>query len=514
MNNPYILAIDCGTQSTRAIIFDSKGNIIAKVKKSFEPYFSKEPGWGEQDPELYWDSLCFVCKTLKQQRPLEWDKVIAVSLTTQRDTCVLLDKNGEVLRPAILWLDQRMAECKTPMSKLHNFMITVGGVKEQVLATRKKFRANWIRENQPEIWEKTDKYLYLSGYLIYKLTGNFLDSVASQIGHIPLDHKNRKWAEKNDIISAVCDIERAKLVKLVEPTDILGTISKKVSEETGINEGLKLIASGSDKGCETLGVGCLDYSVGNISLGSTATIQTTVKDYFEPIRFFPSYATVIPNHFNPEVQIYRGYWMISWFKKEFAEKEVAMAKEINVTAEELLNRLLDDVPAGSHGLILQPLWGSGIRKPYAKGAIIGFSDVHTRKHIYRAIIEGIGFALLEGIEAIEKKTKHKMEKIAISGGGSQSDAICQITADIFNREAYRVQTYETSGLGAAITAFVGIGFYETFDDAVKEMVHRVDVFKPNNKNVETYAKLYKKVYKKIFPSLKNLYSKIRQITKY
>jgi len=164
--------------------------------------------------------------------------------------------------------------------------------------------------------------------------------------------------------------------------------------------------------------------------------------------------------------------------------------------------------------MVQPLWGSGIRKPYAKGAIIGFSDVHTRTHIYRAIIEGIGFALLEGIEAIEKKTKHKMERIAISGGGSQSDAICQITADIFNREAYRVQTYETSGLGAAITAFVGIGFYKSFDDAVKEMVHRVDVFKPNSKNVEIYSKLYKKVYKNIFPKLKGLYSEIREITKY
>ncbi|MGV8168348.1 MAG: xylulokinase, partial [Alkaliphilus sp.] len=198
-----VLAIDCGTQSIRAIIFDSKGNLIAKEKKAFDPYFAIEPGWGEQDPKLYWDNLCFVCKTLKEKHPLEWDKVIAVSLTTQRDTCVLLDKDGEVLRPAILWLDQRMAECKTPMSKLHSIMISVGGVKEQVLAARKKFRANWIRENQPEIWEKTDKYLFLSGYLIYKLTGNFLDSVASQIGHIPLDHKNRKWAKKNDIKSAV-----------------------------------------------------------------------------------------------------------------------------------------------------------------------------------------------------------------------------------------------------------------------------------------------------------------------
>jgi sugar (pentulose or hexulose) kinase len=257
----------------------------------------------------------------------------------------------------------------------------------------------------------------------------------------------------------------------------------------------------------------MDETTASISLGSQASIQTTTKRYFEPIRYIPPFAAMIPGTFNPEIQVYKGYWMISWFEREFAETETQEAKELGVTPESLLNKRLAAVPAGSDGLILQPLWGAGVKKPEARGSILGFNDQHTRIHIYRAIIEGIGYALLEGAGQIEKKLGHSFTSIAISGGGSQSDAICQITANLFNLPVYRVQTHETSGLGAAIAGFVGIGVYDTFEEGIAKMVQKTDWFEPDPKEAKIYRLLYQKIYQKTYKQLKPLYKELRKIMK-
>ena len=514
MSSPYILALDCGTQSVRAILFDKKGKLVGKVKQPFNPYVALQPGWAEQDTDIYWDNLAKVCQGLKKEYPKEWNEIIGVSLTTQRDTSVCVDKDGNALRPAILWLDQREVECKKSLPLLDNALYSIIGMKEAIEKFRKHFKANWIRENQPEIWNKTYKYLLLSGFLTYKLTGKMVDGISSQIGHIPFDYKKKKWAKPKDLKGKIFSIEVEKLPDLVPAGGVLGHITKQASKITGIKEGLPLISAGSDKGCETLGAGCFNEKYGSISLGSTVTIQTTTKRYLEVVRFIPPYPAVIPGQYNPEIQIFRGYWMISWFKKEFALKETQQAKELNISPEELLNKRLEEIPPGSHGLMLQPYWGADVKMPEAKGSIIGFGDVHTRIHIYRAIIEGINYALREGIEKIEKKSGIKMEKMIISGGGSQSDAICQITADMLNRPVYRVQTYETSGLGAAIAGFVGLGIFDSFEEGVKEMVYYKDKFEPNKENIEIYSELYYKVYKKMYPKLRTIYKDIREITNY
>lgn len=514
MSEPYVLTIDCGTQSIRALIFDKRGNLIIKEKVDFVPYFSVKPGWAEQHPELYWDKLCEVCNKLKQKNSVEWSNIIAVTVTTLRDSCVNLDKDGNVLRPIILWLDQRMAKCEKPLPLKDKVIFRAVKMQESVRIARRKTKSNWIIENEPDIWNKTYKYLLLSGYLNYKLTNNMVDSIASQIGHIPFDYKNKRWLSKNHYKWPVFGIEREKLPDLIEPGEIVGRITKNASSLTGLKEGLPVIATGSDKGCETLGTGCVDIECGSISFGTTSTIQTTSTKYFEPLQFLPAYPSLIPGRYNPEVEIFRGYWMVSWFKKEFSLKEMLEAKEKKISPEELLNQRLEDIPPGSHGLILQPYWGPGLKSPEAKGSIIGFGDVHTRVHIYRAIIEGINFALMDGVESIEKKSGKRIKRITVSGGGSQSDAICQITADMFNKPVCRAQTYETSGLGSSIAGYVGAGVYDSYEEAIGQMVHYESIFEPNEEISEVYENLYRKVYKKIYPKLRGLYQEIKSITNY
>lgn len=509
-----ILSIDCGTQSLRTHIFDLLGNLLATEKIEYTPYFSINPGWAEQDCEVFWDSVCTGCKKLKQKHPDFFSKISGVGVTAQRATMICCDGNGIPLRPAITWLDQRKAR---PVFK-PNFVLLGAAKMMGVLETLYKVQAdgkcNWIMQNQEEIWNNTKKYLQVSGFLNYRLTGEFKDSIASQIGHIPFNYKKMTWAGKFDIPSLTFPIKRDKLPEVIEPGKKIGFITKKAFMETGLKQGIPVIACGSDKGCETIGMGVYSPDMASLSFGTTATVQTTSKKYFEPLRFMPPYPAPIPGHYNPEVEIFRGYWMISWYKNEFAHPEIKEASETGKTPEQLLNRLLEQTPPGAMGLMLQPFWSPGLNHLNGKGAIIGFGDVHTRAHLYRAVIEGLSYALLDGLYSIEAKSKIKVKRLAVSGGASQSDQICQISADIFNRPLVRGKTFETSGLGAAIITASGLGHYKSIKDAIDKMVVYDNEFIPDKNNVEIYRKLYKRVYCKMYKSLKGLYKEIRDITGY
>jgi sugar (pentulose or hexulose) kinase len=275
-----------------------------------------------------------------------------------------------------------------------------------------------------------------------------------------------------------------------------------------------VIACASDKGTETIGVGCVDETHASLSLGTTATVQTTSARYFEPIRFMPPYPAAIAGHYNPEVEIFRGYWMISWFKRELAHAEVREASAQGVPPEVVLDRYLREVPAGSMGLFTLPHWGPSLKQPGTKGAMIGFGDVHTRGYLYRSLIEGLGYGLREGLEMVERAGGRKITRIGISGGATQSVEICQITADIFGRELTAGETFETAGLGTAIITAVGIGLYPSLPVAVAAMVRPGRSYQPSPGHAALYDQLYRQVYRQLYGRLRPLYQQIRTILNY
>jgi sugar (pentulose or hexulose) kinase len=333
---------------------------------------------------------------------------------------------------------------------------------------------------------------------------------------VPFDYKGLHWAGSLNWKWKAAPIERGKLVSLVPPTEVLGQITPSASEATGIPAGLPLIAAAADKACEVLGAGCLESHLGCLSYGTTATINTTHMRYIEVIPLIPPYPSAVRGAYSLELQIIRGYWMVSWFKQEFGLYERQLALEREVEPEFLFDELVDRVPPGSMGLILQPYWSPGIKVPgpEAKGAMIGFGGVHTRAHVYRAIIEGLAYALREGAERIARRAKVPITEIRVVGGGSQSRAAMQITADVFGLPACRAHTYEASGLGAAIDAAVGLKLHLDFETAVREMTRVGDVFEPNPRTHEIYDALYRRVYKRMYSKLRPLYQEIRDITGY
>jgi len=189
MSKDHVLAIDCGTQSVRALIFDPRGSLVHKVRVPIEPYFSEKPGWAEQHPTYFWENLCAACQQLWQESPIPKDAVAGVALTTQRATMVNVDRRGEPLRPAIVWLDQRRTEGLPPVGGLWGLAFRLGGMTDTVAYLQAEAEANWVHISQPEIWERTHKYLFLSGYLTHRLVGRFVDSVGCQVGYVPFDYK-------------------------------------------------------------------------------------------------------------------------------------------------------------------------------------------------------------------------------------------------------------------------------------------------------------------------------------
>lgn len=507
----YILAIDLGTQSMRVMLVDPSGNTIAYQQKKYEqPYFSIKPSFCEQKPDFYYDTMIDLMKQLAKEHTEKISSIQAITLACIRDTMICLDQDHQPLTNAILWLDHRLAKQIDQIPYWMRFASGLIGMRPVLEKQYCVAHANWIMENQPEIWEKTDKVVMLSTYLQYRLCDSLKDTVANMIGHIPFDFKKRTWYSKNHIKRYMCNIPQEKLIELVPTGTILGRLNQETQSKTGLGE-IAVVACGSDKGCETLGLSVLQENKAALSFGTTATIQFSSKHYVEPKRFLPAYPAVVDGYYNPEIEIYRGYWLISWFKKEFANKEVLQAEAMGVSPEQLLNQRLNEIPPGCQGLMLQPFWTPGVINPNAKGSIIGFSDVHTRIHVYRAIIEGIGFALYDGLVHMEKRAKTKIEHIYVCGGGSQSDEILQITANMFNLPVHRIQTHEVTGIGAAIVGFVAMGVYANYEQAIEQMVHIKDTFLPDVSEHQIYHKLYTEIYRKIDFRLNGLYKKIRHI---
>ena len=516
MSADRVLAIDVGTQSVRAMVVDPAGNILAITKLPIEPYVPGPPGCCEQDADLYWRAIGEACRQLWNQPQARRDSLAGVALTTQRGTIVLTDEHGDPLRRAMVWLDRCRAEGLPRIGGRWGLAFRAAGVSETVATFMAEAEANVIRRGEPETWAAIRHYLFLSGFLVHRLTGEFRDSVAAQVGYVPFDYRALTWAGSGDWKWQAVPVDRGWLPELVPPGGKLGAITTAASEATGIPASLPLLAAAGDKACEVLGSGALDPHVGAISLGTTATFNTTHRRYVEVVPVVPPYPAAVPGAYLLEVQVYRGYWMIEWFRREFGAAEAARARELGVDVEPLFDELAAATPPGSMGLVLQPYWSPGVRVPgpEAKGAVIGWGDVHTRAHLYRAILEGLAYALREGMERTVKRTKVPVTEIRVSGGGSQSPAAVQLTADIFGLPAMQPHTHETSGLGAAIDAAAGLGIHPSFEAAVAAMTRVAETRDPDPAAHALYEDLYRNVYLRMYQRLKPLYEEIRRITGY
>jgi sugar (pentulose or hexulose) kinase len=512
----HLLALDVGTQSVRALLFDARGAVVAMRRVPIEPYVSPQPGWAEQDPEVWWAALGAATRGLWSEAGVRPDAVAGVGLTTQRTTIVVADEHGTPLRPAIVWLDARRTEGLPPLGGHWGAAFAVAGVTETVARFQADCEANWIVANEPSVWKRIRRYGVLSSWLTARLVGRWADSSASQVGYLPFDFKRSRWANRLDWKWQVAPFVREWLPELVAPTDTIGGLTSEAAAHLGLAPGLPLIAAAGDKQCEALGSGAVAPDVAALSFGTTATIGTTHRRYLEAIPLVPPYPAAAPGAWFVELQVMRGFWMVEWFKREFGADLVDRAAAAGVPPEARFDDLLEATPPGAMGLVVQPYWMPGVRYPgpEAKGAAIGFGDVHGRAHLYRAIVEGLAYALREAAERTERRSGVPIRELRIAGGGSQSARAVQLFADVFGLPASRPHTHEAAGLGAAIDVAVGLGIHPDVSTAVAEMVQVRDRFEPDPRANRLYEDLYRSVYLPMYGRLRPLYREIRRITGY
>jgi sugar (pentulose or hexulose) kinase len=511
----HLIIIDAGTQNIKAFVFDEKGNEVHGESAPVTPYFAVQPYFAEQDAEAYLQLTQKVTRSVVQNSRISMDTLAAVAITTHRSTIVPVDEKGNPVRPAITWLDERKTEgLKLPGGLVMSLAFKASGMSVKLKEYQRRSKFNWLKKYEPDNYNKTFKFLTISSHIFHSLTGEFKDCSSMIVGLFPIDLKGLQWHPWK-IVYEVFGVERDRLPSLVSPVEIAGTVSEEGAKKFGVPQGLPVIIGAGDKQSELLGAGVTTGDVAEISYGTAAVIELLSSKYIthKTMDFF-TWGAAIPRHWALEGFVGRGYWMVSWFKKEFGKLEEEEALKLGVTPEDILDRQTRDVPAGSMGLMLQPYWHPRENDPLSKGAIIGFSGEHTRKHIYRAIIEGIAYELRRLGELMAEYTGNKITELRIGGGGSRSDDIMQITADVFGLTAHRMHTSNLSALGAAIDATIALKIYDDFPQAVANMVRVKDTFTPKDENARIYDRLFKEVYVKMYPALSPLHRKIAEITNY
>ncbi len=507
----HFIVIDGGTQNVKAFVFDLNGNVISKSVFPVAPYFSVAPYFAEQDAEKY---LAIVKKTVREavkNSKLSFEDISAISITTHRSTIIPVDEKGKPVRAAITWLDERKTEGLRLPYGASRLLVKLVGKEYMMKEYQRRSKFNWMKKYEPENYERTYKFLTASSYIFSALTGEFKDSSAMIVGIFPIDLKHLTWYDFPFVYKAL-GVSKEKLPTLVSPVDIAGYVSKKGAEEFGLKEGLPVIIAAGDKQSELLAGGGINSKIAEVSYGTAAVIEILTDRFVShPHMDFFTWGSAIPEKWVLEGLVGGGYWMVSWFEREFARHELIEAKKLGISPETLLDREMSEIPPGSEGLVLQPYWFPFAFDPASRGAIIGFSAKHTRVHVYRAIIEGIAFELKRVLEVIRDYSGFYPEILTVGGGGSESCEIMQITSDIFNLPARRMHTPYLSALGAAIDAAVAMNIYSGFSEALEKMSRVKDTFYPQKKAVKIYDALFRDVYKNIYPALRKLYHKTDKI---
>jgi sugar (pentulose or hexulose) kinase len=511
----HFIVIDGGTQNIKAFVFDENGNEVHGESSPVTPYFAVQPDFAEQDAEAYLQITQKVTRSAVQNSHVPADTLSAIAITTHRSTIVPVDEGGKPVRPAITWLDERKTEgLKLPGGPVMSLAFKAAGMKEKLKEYQRRSKFNWLKRYEPENYARTFKFLTISSHIFHSLTGEFKDCSSMIVGLFPIDLKGLQWHPWK-VVYEIFGVERDKLPPLVSPIEIAGTVSEEGARRFGVPQGLPVIIGAGDKQSELLGAGVTSSGIAEISYGTAAVIELLSDKYVTHRKMdFFTWGAAIPKHWALEGFVGRGYWMVSWFKREFGKCEEDEASRLGVTTEVVLDKQLNDIPPGSMGLLVQPYWHPRENDPLSKGAMIGFSGEHTRKHVYRAIIEGIAYELRRLGELIEKRTGNKITELRVGGGGSRSDEVMQITADVFGLPARRMHTSNLSALGAAIDATMALGIYKSFPEAVERMVRVKAAFEPRDENARIYDRLFREVYVKMYPALSPLHRKIAEITNY
>jgi len=487
-----VVGIDSSTTATKAIAWDIKGKQVAAGSSPIR-LFSPQSNYYEQNPDDWWDSLQKSLRELTHK--VDKDRITALAISNQRETFVALDGDGKPVRPAITWLDER---CKSQVDK---FAKKIGDQRIHKITGKPKdyapvvYRLAWMYENERDLFRKVAKFCDVHTYLVNKLSGHFKTSWASADPMGIFDLENKTWSA--EILNHL-DITRGQLPETFAPGTILGHITREAADATGLKSGTKIVAGGGDGQAAGVGVNALTPCRAYLNLGTAVVSGTFTRAYLTD-RSFRTMACCATEGYYCETSLRSGTFLIDWFIQKVLKIDPKHKPEIYSQLENEAQQ----VEPGSEGLMILPYWNA-VMNPYwdpdARGCIIGLTSGHNRGHLYRAILEGIAMEQTLATEAVERVVGERTDELALIGGGAKSGLWRQIIADISGKKVLSMSTDEASSLGAGISAAVAAGWFRTFEDAAKNMVHVNGITEPDSKVVKIYSNQMI-TYQKIYPAL-------------
>ena len=490
---PYLLGIDVSTTGVKALLIDETGTVIGTANTE-QPLFTPQPLWSEQDPADWWKGAIASITQVLKETGVSGQAVQGVGLTGQMHGLTLLDEAGNVLRPAILWNDQRTgAQCDEIRARLgRKRLIEITGNDALTGFTAPKIL--WVQENEPQVYGKIAHILLPKDYVRYKLTGGFSIDRADGSGTILFDIKTRDWSPE---MLATLNIKPEWLPKTFEGPEITGTITAEAAALTGLKAGTPVVAGGGDQAAQAVGVGAVQPGIVALTLGTSGVVfATTDQPFIEPEGRLHAFCHSAPGRWHLMGVMLSAAGSLRWYRDTFAA---------GMDYDSLLAPA-SNVPACSEGLLFLP-YLTGERTPHpdplARGAFAGLTIRHGMPHMTRAVLEGVAFGLRDSFELIKSAGLESIQQVRVSGGGARSPLWRQILADVFNAELVTVNTTEGAAFGAALLAGVGTGVWQNVDTACQRTVKQTGCTTPIAQTVEKYEQGYA-LYRKLYPALKEL----------
>ncbi|MFA9477041.1 xylulokinase [Phycisphaerales bacterium AB-hyl4] len=503
----YLLGIDIGTSGTKTLVCDHDGNVIATAMAEHD-ISSPRPGWSEQDPSQWWQATCDATLAVIDKAGIDGQSVTAVGLSGQMHGSVFVADDETPLRPALLWNDQRTGEqCAEIERKAGGRKALIEMVGNPALTGFTAPKILWVRQHEPEVYEKTKHILLPKDYIRYCMTGEYATEVGDASGTLLLDVKQRKW---NDKLIGLLGIDKALLPTCYESHVVSGKLHAKAAAKLGLKQGTPVVGGSGDQPAGAVGNGIVTTGIVSATLGTSGVVFAHADE--------PTY--------DPQGRVHtmcsavQGKWCVfgcmlsaggsfQWFRNQLGQAEVAAAKQQGVDPYELLIAEAEKAPAGCEGLYFLP-YLTGERCPHpdpnARGGWIGLTARHDRSAMIRSLIEGVTYGMADAL-TIMREMDIAVDTVRLSGGGAKSAFWRQLQADVYGRRVATINSDEGPAYGVAILAGVGTGVWQSVPEACNAIIRETESLTPDAERSKRYGAWHKQ-YQRLYGALKSEFEAI------
>jgi xylulokinase len=503
----YLLGIDIGTSGTKVLAIDENGMVAATASAEY-PLSTPRPLWAEQRAEDWWEATCACCREITQK--ISPDDIAGIGLSGQMHGLVMLDEQHDVLRPAILWCDQRTQQQCDYITETVGLQTLIAETCNPVLTGFTAPKIIWARDNEPEIYDRARMHLLPKDYIRFQLTGEFATEVSDASGTSLLNVPERRWS---DVVCQKLQIDLSHLPKVYESWEVSGVVSPRGAEATGLKAGTPVVGGGGDQAAGAVGNGIVQSGIISVASGTSGVVFAFAdKPTVDPALRVHTFCHAVPNKWHVMGVMLSAGGSLRWYRDALAQGEKEIAAQMGTDPYDLITKQAETVAAGSEGLVFLP-YLTGERTPHpdphARGAFVGLTLRHGKAHLARAVMEGVSFGLRDSLEIL-KSMNVSIGNVRASGGGARSDVWRQIQADVFGFPLSTIGIDEGPALGVALLAGVGAGIYNSVEEACSTVVKVSGTTPVISENAALYEKQYQ-VYRALYPALKDSFAALGEL---